>query len=226
MTSLDENRSERRVPARRRGRPSVPLLSPAKITEAAVALIGARGYPALTMAALARELRVAPSALYNHVASKGELLRWIQDHVNEGIDASAFGVEPWDAALETWARSYRDAYARHAPLVPVIAVAPIAGAPHTVAMYERVAAGLRDGGWPATEALDVVVAVESFVLGSALDATAPREIFDVPDDGAAPVLAGLLGARVGRDNAAAAFEAGLAALLDGLRARLAGGGQG
>ncbi|WP_245852220.1 TetR/AcrR family transcriptional regulator [Isoptericola jiangsuensis] len=212
--------------ARRRGRPSVPLLSQKRITRAAVELIGARGYPALTMAALARELRVAPSALYNHVASKRDLLRWLQDHVNRGIDASAFDTEPWDVALERWARSYRDAYVRHAPLVPVIAVTPIAGSPHTVAMYEGVVAGLCAGGWPEAEAVDVVVALESFVLGSAMDATAPADIFDVPDDAAAPALAraGLL--RAGRDNADAAFEAGLAALVTGFRARHPGGAGG
>ncbi|ROS75595.1 TetR/AcrR family transcriptional regulator C-terminal domain-containing protein [Cellulomonas sp. PhB143] len=227
MTSVSENRNDerrgtRRTAARGRGRPSAPLLSREKITAAAVALIRSRGYPALTMAALARDLRVAPSALYNHVSSKRELLRWIQDHVNGGIDDSAFGAERWDVALERWARSYRETYARHAPLVPVMAVTPIAGSPHTVAMYERVAAGLCAGGWPDDDVLDVVVVVESFVLGSALDATAPPEIFEVPDDGAEPVLGRLALAREGRDNADAAFETGLAVLLAGLRSRLEG----
>ena len=205
---------------RRRGRPAAPLLSRQQITEAAVGIIRTKGYPALTMAALAAHLRVAPSALYNHVSSKRELLRWIQDLVNESIDCSAFGVEPWDVALERWARSYRDAYVRHAALVPVMAVTPIAGSPHTVAMYEQVAAGLRDGGWPPERVMDAIVAVESFVLGSAMDATAPADIFDVVDDDA-PALAELVPARGEGDHAAEAFELGLTALLDGMRARMA-----
>ncbi|MET8574997.1 TetR/AcrR family transcriptional regulator [Streptomyces sp. NPDC005012] len=203
---------------RRRGRPTTPLLSQEKITRAAVELIGVRGYEALTMAALARRLGVAPSALYNHVTSKRQLLLWLQDHVNREIDCSGFGTRPWDAALEAWAHSYREAYARHSLLVPVIAVTPIAGSPHTVAMYEKVAAGLRDGGWPDDQIMDVVVAVESFVLGSALDAAAPDDIFDVPS-GQAPVLAEVVGARVGRDAARAAFDLGLATVLAGLRDR-------
>ncbi|MGW0605506.1 TetR/AcrR family transcriptional regulator [Streptomyces sp. NPDC002644] len=203
---------------RRRGRPTTPLLSQEKITRAAVELIGVRGYEALTMAGLARRLGVAPSALYNHVTSKRQLLLWLQDHVNREIDCSGFGDRPWDAALETWAHSYREAYARHSLLVPVIAVTPIAGSPHTVAMYEKVAAGLRDGGWPDDQIMDVVVAVESFVLGSALDAAAPDDIFDVPG-GQAPVLAEVVGARVGRDTARAAFDLGLATVLAGLRDR-------
>jgi AcrR family transcriptional regulator len=204
---------------RRRGRPTAPLLSQQKITRAAVELIELRGYTALTMAALARQLGVAPSALYNHVSSRRQLLLWLQDHVNQEIDCSDFGVRPWDVALESWAHSYRDAYARHSMLVPVIAVTPIAGSPHTVAMYEKVAAGLRDGGWPDDQVMDVVVAVESFVLGSALDAAAPDDIFDVPS-AQAPVLAEVVGARVGRDAARAAFDLGLATVLAGLRDRL------
>lgn len=181
-------------------------------------LIKVRGYAALTMAALARQLGVAPSALYNHVNSKRQLLLWIQDHVNREIDCSDFGARPWDEALESWAHSYRDAYARYSPLVPVIAVTPIAGSPHTVAMYEQVAAGLRAGGWPDDQIVDVVVAVESFILGSAMDAAAPDDIFDVPS-AQAPVLAEVVGARVGRDAARAAFELGLATVLAGLRDR-------
>jgi AcrR family transcriptional regulator len=194
-------------------------LSQEKITAAAVELIEARGYTALTMAALARQLGVAPSALYNHVESKRQLLLWLQDHVNKEIDCSGFGDRPWDVALESWAHSYREAYARHSLLVPVIAVTPIAGSPHTVAMYETVAAGLRAGGWPDDQVMDVVVAIESFVLGSALDAAAPDDIFDVPGD-QAPVLAEVVGARVGRDAARAAFDLGLATVLAGLRERL------
>lgn len=217
--------TERAARTRPRGRPATPVLSQAKITAAAVRLINTRGYRGLTMAALARELRVAPSALYNHVASKRDVLRWIQDHVNSGVDDSTFDELPWDEALVRWARSYRAAYARHAPLVPVIAVTPVAGSPHTVGMYERVTQGLLAGGWPAERVVDVVAAVESFVLGSALDATAPADIFDPGELAAtAPSLARVLAAREGADGdrAAAAFELGLAALVEGLRAELAG----
>lgn len=209
---------ERRRP---RGRPATPVLSPEKITAAAVRLITARGYRALTMANLAHELKVSPSALYNHVAAKRDVLRWIQDHVNQAIDCTRFAHEPWDVALTAWARSYRAAYAAHTPLVPVIAVMPVAGSPHTVAMYEAVAAGLCRGGWPAELVVDAVVAVESFVLGSALDAGAPPGIFDVQDGAAAPSFTAAVAARRGPNPAEAAFELGLAALVAGLRARLA-----
>lgn len=206
---------------RGRGRPSSPVLTADGITGAAVALLEERGPDGLTMAGLARALGVAPSALYNHVATKADVLRAVQDDVNRGIDCGGFATLPWDEALAGWARSYRDAYARHPALVAVIAVTPVRSAPHTVAMYEQVCAGLLAGGWPAPEVTNVVVAVESFVLGSALDTQAPADIFDPGDlAGGAPAFTAANGARPPGDTALAAFDVGLDALLAGLRARL------
>lgn len=208
-------------PRRPRGRPSNPLLTVDGITTAAVALLEERGQDGLTMAALARRLDVAPSALYNHVADKQDVLRAVQDHVNARIDCSSFENLPWDEALGAWARSYRDAYARHPALVPVIAITPVRSAPHTVAMYERVTAGLHAAGWPAHLLTNVVVAVESFVLGSALDTQAPEDIFD-PGDLAesAPAFTAANRARPAGDTARDAFDLGLEALLAGLRTLL------
>ncbi len=197
------------------------MLSRRGITAAAVALVDARGPRSLTMAALAGRLGVAPSALYNHVSTKDELLGWLQDHVNAEIDASAFGELGWQAALASWARSYRSAYARHPALVPLIATARVAGAEHTVAMYERVAAGLAGGGWPQHRVADAIVAVESFVRGSALDASAPEDIFEPGGLAAsAPSLVRAVRARARHDPALAAFDLGLGALVTGLEAAL------
>jgi hypothetical protein len=69
-----------------------------------------------------------------------------------------------------------------------------------------------------------MIAVESFILGSALDAIAPADMFDpagAEED--VPAFASAYRARGGAlgttPPATAAFETGLSALLDGLRAR-------
>jgi len=75
------------------------VLDKAGITEAALRLIEKKGYDGLTMAALARSLNVAPSALYNHVKSKGDVLLLVEDHLASLVDVSAFGAVPWEDAV-------------------------------------------------------------------------------------------------------------------------------
>jgi AcrR family transcriptional regulator len=211
---------------RRAGRPPRSVLSKDRITGAALDLIASEGYEGLTMSALARRLRVAPSALYNHAGSKQEVLGWVQDHVMTMVDFSAFRREPWDEAVRQWAWSYREVFARHAPLVPVIAVMPVTDAAETLRMYEEVARGFTAAGWPEDRIVPTIVALESFIYGSALDVAAPGDIFD---SGALadqfPVFTSAVRSATsaaGDGSAAeAAFRAGLDGMIAGLRQQLA-----
>lgn len=208
---------------RRRGRPSAPVLSREGITTAAIRFVGSRGYRELTMASLARELGVSTSALYNHISSKQDVMVLLQDRLNEQIDTTGFSTLPWDEALRRWAISYRDCYIPHTELIPIMAVLPVADAPQTLAMYERVASALEDAGIPGAEAVDMIVGVEALVFGAAYDASAPADIFD-PGRRAdlAPRFTEAAAAR-GEDARSAAdraFILTLDALIDGLRRRL------
>src|SRR4051812_3388179 len=93
---------------RRAGRPSAAVLDKAGITAAALELISRKGYDGLTMAALAKVLDVAPSALYNHVASKQDVLLLVEDHLMSLVDLSGFGSGTWEDAVRAWAWSYRN----------------------------------------------------------------------------------------------------------------------
>lgn len=163
---------------RRAGRPSAAVLDKAGITTAALELISRKGYDGLTMAALAKLLDVAPSALYNHVKAKRDVLLLVEDHLTSLVDVSAFGTKPWEDAVRTWAWSYRDVFAEHTPLIPVIAVLPVTDAPQTLAMYETVSKGFLDAGFPQERIVPAIVALESFIFGSAYDVTAPGDIFE------------------------------------------------
>lgn len=158
---------------RRRGRPLSPALSREAIADAALAVARTEGYEGLTMAAVGRRLGVAPSALYNHIRGKHELLVLLQDAVMGEVsltelEAAIRGEAPVVAALRAWARSYRDVFAAHPPLIPLIATLPIEGAPSTQRVYETVCAVLAR-----------VIALESFIYGSAYDVDAPADIFEV-----------------------------------------------
>lgn len=220
-------------PRRRAGRPPQALLSAARITQAALKLVSDNGYKGLTMAALARSLHVAPSALYNHVRSKQDVLLLVEDHLMGKVDVSAFGSLPWEHAVTIWAHSYRDVFAGHLPLIPVIALLPVTNAPATITMYEAVTKGFLNAGWSTETIVDAVVALESFIYGSAYDVNAPANIFDTgelagdaPRFSAAVARRGLVPAAgseadaAPRNDADAAFNLGLNAMIAGLAATL------
>lgn len=219
---------------RRRGRPLSPAVTREGICAAALEIAREQGYESLTMARLARRLGVAPSALYNHIGSKDELLALLQDAVMGEVsvaelEAAARGEAPVVEAMRAWARSYRAVFAAHPPLIPVIATLPIAGAPRTQGVYEAVCAALARTRLRPAEVLARVIALESFIYGSAYDVTAPAEIFDVAEGRTAlPALAAAVEAfqagrvRAGRTDGAnpyadAPFEAGLDLLLADLQ---------
>lgn len=206
---------------RRAGRPRGELLNRPKIAKAALRLVSERGYDALTMSALAKALGVAASALYNHVGSKQEVLQLVQDRVMDDVDCSGFATLPLEAAVRRWAASYRDVFTRHSPLVPVIAVLPVSGSPRTLRMYEEVAAGFGRAGWDESRIIPAIVALESFIFGSAMDAVAPKDIFEVgPVADKVPAFSAAVDSQraTGQDAAQDAFSYGLDALLRGLLA--------
>lgn len=207
---------------RRAGRPASAVLDQDGITAAALRLVRKSGYDGFTMAALARTLNVAPSALYNHVTSKREVLVLVQDHLTSFVDVAAFDTAPWEQAVREWAWSYRDVFSRHTPLIPVIAVLPVADAPKTLAMYEAVSAGFSRAGFPRERIVSAIVALESFIFGSAYDVTAPADIFDAGSlaDSTPNFTAAVasLGAQGYANQADAAFSLGLEALIAGFGA--------
>lgn len=170
---------------RRRGRPREQAVTREGIAQAALAVARAQGYERLTMAVVARRLGVAPSALYNHVAGKAELLALLQDAVMGEVEVdvlrrAARAEIPVRDAVRAWAHSYRRVFAVHTPLIPMIATLPIAGAERTQRMYDAVSAALAAAGMPETEVLPRVIALESFIYGSAFDVHAPAHLFEVP----------------------------------------------
>lgn len=217
---------------RSRGRPNHAVVTRERIAETALELIAESGYNKLTMAAIARRIGVAPSALYNHVPSKGHLLYLVEDAVMASVDTTALqscidGQLAAFDALTAWAYSYRDALARHSPLIAEIAVMPIFGTRDTVAMYELVAQVLHSAGVPIPQIMSSIVAIESFVFGSAFDVEAPEDIFDMPKGNTdAPTLRAAIAQRRIRGErpspnpyADEPFEQGLNILIEGLLER-------
>jgi len=191
-----------------------------QVIDAALAIVDEHGSDALTMRAVGKRVDRHVSSLYNHVANRSELVELLSAHVAQSIDVSSFGVETWDVALTRWAVSYVDAFLDHPNLVTILAFSPVRDLP-TLENYERIFGSLVAEGWHVLDATVVVRTVEAFTWGSILDLTASPvqlEPADIPED--LPVMRTILeSANEDRVSGQAAFEIGLSALMDGLRAR-------
>src|ERR1700753_3014245 len=143
------------------------LLTRQRIVDAASALVDAEGLEALSMRRLATELGVQGPSLYNHFATKAEILDAVADAVVEQVDVSACGRYDWAEALRRWARSYHAVLCAHPNIVPFFAHGP-GRRPAGLAMADVVYGALIDGGWPPARATHIGALMRYLVTGSAL----------------------------------------------------------
>ncbi|MEU8919835.1 TetR/AcrR family transcriptional regulator [Kitasatospora sp. NPDC048545] len=210
-------------------RPRTPLLSRERIVAAALRLIDDEGLDALSTRRLATELSVSGPSLYNHFATKDELLDAVVDSVIGEVDLSMFGgagapaadATPWAQALRDWARSYRAALAAHPNIVPVLAQGP-GRRPNALRLADAVFGHLVEAGWPRGQATRIGALMRYFVTGSALASfaagfPADAQVYDAADYPHLGEAHRLAGHRGTVDEGA--FETGLEALLDGLALR-------
>jgi AcrR family transcriptional regulator len=200
-------------------RPREPLLSKQRIVDAATVIVDSDGIDALSTRRLATELEVRAPSLYNHFATKDEILDAIGDAIVARVDIAMFGTHPWDTALELWARAYREAFAAHPNLVPFLVRGP-ARRPAALRLADAVYGALVDAGWPPGYATRIAASMRYFVAGSALGSFA----LGFPDDPALyaeeyPHLTEAHRLREHRHRVdEGAFELGLTTLMTGYRA--------
>lgn len=204
-------------------RPRGALLTRERIVGAATAMIDEDGLAAMSTRALAARLGVRGPSLYNHFATKDEILDAVADAVIADVDTTAFGRLDWAAALRAWGRSYHDALRAHPNIVPYLAQGP-GRRPAALAMADAVYGGLVDAGWPPSWATRIGAATRYFVAGSALGSFARGFVEDpslyagrYPRLHHAHRLAGHQ-----HDVDEGGFALGLDALVDGLVAIRAG----
>jgi AcrR family transcriptional regulator len=148
-------------------RPRQSLLTRQRIVEAASALVDAEGLEAVSVRRLATELGVRGPSLYNHFATKAEILDAVADAVVARVDVSAFGTHDWRDALRLWAHSYHSVLSAHPNIVPVLAHGP-GRRPAALAMADTVYGALIDAGWSPARATHIGALMRYLVTGSAL----------------------------------------------------------
>jgi AcrR family transcriptional regulator len=158
-------------------RPRQPVLSRQRIVEVATTILDKEGLDALSTRRLARELGVRAPSLYNHFATKDEILDAVADAIISQVDLRMFGKGEWATALTEWARTYRRALAAHPNAVPFLAHGP-ALRPAALALADAVYGALVEAGWPPSYATRIGAAMRYFVAGSSLGSFA----LGFPDD--------------------------------------------
>lgn len=148
-------------------RPRQSLLTRQRIVEVAGKLVDAEGLEAVSVRRLAAELGVRGPSLYNHFATKAEILDAVADEVVAQVDVTAFGTCGWRDALRIWARSYHSVLIAHPNIVPVLAHGP-GRRPAALAMADAVYGALIDAGWSPARATQIGALMRYLVTGSAL----------------------------------------------------------
>lgn len=201
------------------GRPSTQVLTEERILKAAFTLSAQRTPRQFTMTALAESLGVRTSALYHHFANRDAVIRAMRGQVSRALVSPVLHEMSVEDALLTWAHSYRDAAIAAPEAMVILATSPIDADEGSFADYEQIARLLSDDGWPTDTIVDAIVALESFIIGSALDALAPAD--NMAPGELAPQFptfaeAETARARLSTDPARRTFEIGVRALIHGL----------
>jgi AcrR family transcriptional regulator len=195
-------------------RPRSPLLSVEGIVTAAMDLVDESGD--FSFPRVARRLGVSQSALYNHIDNR--------QHIIELMRGRLFGDQPplsienlsWEDALRSLVRAYRDGFAAHPRLVPLLVTQTVQDL-GVVSLYEKIAVTLSRAGLDQSQILPAIAAIDYLALGAALDLTAPETVWSLPKDGF-PALSGAT-TSLGpvEERAEAAFAFGLDVLVAGVR---------
>ncbi|MFZ4296922.1 TetR/AcrR family transcriptional regulator [Streptomyces cinereoruber] len=195
------------------GRPRRPLLDRERIATTALEVVDEQGE--FSVPQIAKRLGVQTASVYHHVDGRDGIVELLRERVASAIDGGTLDLEPWDAALVAWARSYRAAFAAHPRAIPLLTTSPVR-APGVLAQYEKAVGRLLDAGFALPDVMPVIIALENLVLGSALDLAAPEAMWELADETATPRLARALDA-VPEGRANQAFELALTGYLAHVR---------
>ena len=133
---------------------------------AALAICESDGADALTIRAVATAMDAAPMSLYNHVATKEELLDAVLDAVMGRLRVATDTSKPWQDELADFALALAEHLDTHRWAVLPLMARPDPGERTTAVGEVAIAAALR-GGLDASAAVTAFAALLSLVYGRA-----------------------------------------------------------
>lgn len=219
-------------------RGSRATLTHEQIAKAAVDLADAEGLEAVSMRKLAERLGVATMALYRYVNSKDELIELMTDAVADSTPPTA-DLSDWREVFREAARRRRETALAHRWLPAAHALVPTALTPSRNRMVERMLGALDPLPLTGDQKMQVIRMLDAYARGAADGEVNQRMMLErrgygfdgdirmllranmqwVLRSGRYPRYEQLVRAGLARVDAAAEFELGLEALLDGMAAR-------
>lgn len=168
------------APTRPAGRARAPL-NRERVLEAAVAFADEHGLASLSMRKLGEALGVEAMSLYNHVASKDDLLDGMVDLVFGEIGMPERGRD-WRTAMRERAISARQVLSRRRWAIGLMESRSTPG-PATLRHHDAVIGCLRDAGFSIEMAAHAFSVLDSYMYGFALqEASLPFRTAEETDD--------------------------------------------
>lgn len=212
MATTPVQEAEERIPLTRQ-----------RIVEAALRYIDDRGLDALSMHKLGAELGVKGMSLYNHVASKDDLLDGVVELLFSEVESAAPTRDDWREGFRLFAHALRDVVRRHPYAAPLITSQQVMPVPALRVVHAHITSAT-DGGTPEAQAYALLRTITSYALGSALAEVS----WGMGGSGCAPIVSDLLRPGVpdelvgvaevycGQCDPDAQFELGLDLMLRGI----------
>ncbi|HWL65581.1 MAG TPA: TetR/AcrR family transcriptional regulator C-terminal domain-containing protein [Actinomycetota bacterium] len=204
-----------------------PPLTRDRILDAALVLVDEYGMDGLSMRRLGAALGVEAMSIYNHVASKHELLNGVVEKVLNEVEIPEPGGD-WTQRIKEMARSYRKVAQAHPNVMPLMAMRPFANLP-TLPLVEEVFATLANANIAPEDSLAALRAVASYAVGFTTSEVAgfvddpaayvANPSFDIESLSSFPHLLEMVPLMSDIDNDSH-FEFGLDVCLQGIKAKL------
>ena len=198
-------------------------LSPEAIAEAAIRLADAEGLEAVSIRRVAAELDARAMSLYDHFASKRELLATMADEVVGEMLVSQPLPESWREAVTVSARKMYAAYARH-PWAIFVNAERLPPGPNSIMIAKQMARGVATLPLEHDDVWQVQGIVNDYVIGYSFRtvgtvnpedmeaAIAATDVVEFPELAALPD-------NLRNRSSIERFELGLQTVLDGIERR-------
>ncbi|GAB5906066.1 TetR family transcriptional regulator [Mycobacteroides chelonae] len=189
-------------------------LNRSDLVRRATAILDDYGIADLTMRRLARELDIAPSALYWHFANKQQLLGAVADHVLAPLAETDCRDVPWQQRIEFLCAALRDALLSHKDGAELVSASFASGqTSHMITVVNRLAEAAVTSGLSAVPAALAARSIVYYVLGYVAD---EQSRLQWDSAGALQDGQSLLADGAGLTDPTAQFGFGVHLLVDGI----------